>query len=62
MSANFRYHNSYLGLTPDRAVFDKLISQLSSKLDSYDVILGKQKYLAGNVSSQFLIVNPNTYI
>lgn len=38
------------GLETDQAVFDKLIDDLSSKLDVYDKILSKQKYLAGNVS------------
>ncbi|KAF9459961.1 glutathione S-transferase-like protein [Collybia nuda] len=38
----------YWGQTPDKDVFNKLIEQLSAKLDAYDVILGKQKYLAGN--------------
>ncbi|KAJ7097157.1 glutathione S-transferase [Mycena belliarum] len=37
-----------LGLTPDKAVFDTLISGLSAKLEVYEIILGKQKYLAGD--------------
>ncbi|KAJ7198281.1 glutathione S-transferase [Mycena pura] len=36
------------GLTTDQARFDALVEQLSAKLDGYEVILGKQKYLAGN--------------
>jgi len=36
------------GLTPDQAVFDELIKGLNEKLDAYEVILGKQKYIAGN--------------
>jgi hypothetical protein len=43
-------------------VFKQLISQLSSKLDAYDVILGKQKYLAGNVSRQSFVAGRNAYI
>jgi len=39
------------GLTPDIAVFDNLISELGTKLDVYEVILSKQKYIAGDVSS-----------
>jgi len=39
----------YKGLTPDKAVFENLIEQLNIKLDAYDEILGKQKYLAGDV-------------
>ncbi|KAG6826977.1 hypothetical protein H0H92_013682 [Tricholoma furcatifolium] len=38
------YHNA----TPDPAVFDALIKKLDAKLDVYDKILGKQKYLAGD--------------
>ncbi|KAJ7111837.1 glutathione S-transferase [Mycena epipterygia] len=37
-----------MGGTSDKAVFDALVAQLSAKLDAYEVILGKQKYLAGN--------------
>ncbi|KDR68523.1 hypothetical protein GALMADRAFT_256753 [Galerina marginata CBS 339.88] len=36
------------GITPDQEVFDKLIAGLSAKLDVYDKILSKQKYLAGD--------------
>ncbi|KAJ7157541.1 glutathione S-transferase [Mycena crocata] len=36
------------GMQPDKATFDTLIAGLSGKLDAYEVILGKQKYLAGN--------------
>ncbi|KAJ7097165.1 thioredoxin-like protein [Mycena belliarum] len=36
------------GLTPDKAVFDTLIAGLSAKLEVYEIILGKQKYLAGD--------------
>ncbi|KAJ7868456.1 glutathione S-transferase [Mycena leptocephala] len=36
------------GQASDKAVFDALIAGLSAKLDAYEVILGKQKYLAGN--------------
>lgn len=38
----------YLGLKPDQAVFEELIKQLAAKLDGYEAILSKQKYLAGN--------------
>jgi len=38
----------YSGLTPDQAVFEESIKQLSGKLDGYEAILSKQKYLAGN--------------
>ncbi|KAF9001505.1 glutathione S-transferase [Cyathus striatus] len=38
----------YHGLTPDPEKFKSLVEQLSAKLDVYDQILGKQKYVAGN--------------
>jgi len=37
-----------IGQTTDVAAFEKIIVSLSAKLDAYDVILGKQKYLAGD--------------
>ncbi|KAF8875523.1 glutathione S-transferase [Infundibulicybe gibba] len=36
------------GGVPDEAVYNRLIATLTSKLDAYDIILGKQKYLAGD--------------
>ncbi|KAJ6517988.1 glutathione S-transferase [Mycena vitilis] len=36
------------GQASDKGVYDTLIAGLSVKLDAYEVILGKQKYLAGN--------------
>jgi glutathione S-transferase len=42
-----------MGGTSDKAVFDNLISALSMKLDVYDGILAKQKYLSGNVGILF---------
>ncbi|KAL0573070.1 hypothetical protein V5O48_008896 [Marasmius crinis-equi] len=36
------------GLTSDPKVFSELIGQLEGKLKAYEVILGKQKYIAGN--------------
>ncbi|KAG6839920.1 hypothetical protein C0991_010364 [Blastosporella zonata] len=38
----------YHGQTPDPAVFDALIKKLDAKLDVYDTILSKQKYVAGD--------------
>ena len=43
-----------MGLKPDQAVFDDLIKSLSARLDVYEVILSKQKYIAGNVRLLFL--------
>jgi len=36
------------GLTPDNDVVEKHVADLSDKLDVYDKILSKQKYLVGN--------------
>ena len=38
------------GLTPDREAFEKHMVELSGKLEVYDKILSKQKYLLGDVS------------
>lgn len=38
------------GATGEQEVFESLIKTLSEKLDVYDRILGKQKYVAGDVS------------
>lgn len=37
------------GGTPDKEVFNTHIEKLSARLDVYDDILSKQKYVAGNV-------------
>jgi hypothetical protein len=41
------------GLEPDLAEFEKQIELLDKKLDVYDAILSKQKYLAGDVRFSF---------
>lgn len=38
-----------VGQTTDQAAVDAAVAQLSAKLDAYEVILGKQKYVAGDV-------------
>ncbi|KAF5374480.1 hypothetical protein D9615_009067 [Tricholomella constricta] len=38
----------FFGQTPDQAVFQELIKQLGLRLDAYEVILSKQKYVAGD--------------
>lgn len=38
------------GGTADVAAYENLLKVLDAKLDVYDKILSKQKYLAGNVS------------
>ena len=43
------FSTSRQGLTPDKEVYGKHIADLSGKLDVYDQILSKQKYLVGDV-------------
>ncbi|KAJ3493802.1 hypothetical protein NLJ89_g10935 [Agrocybe chaxingu] len=38
----------HFGLAFDQATYDRLLATLTAKLDAYDDILGKQKYLAGD--------------
>jgi hypothetical protein len=40
-----------LGLKTDEARTQEHIEKLNGKLDAYEAILSKQKYLAGNVSA-----------
>ena len=40
----------YHGLPPDDAAAAKFLEGLDGKLDGYEAILSKQKYLAGDVS------------
>jgi hypothetical protein len=42
-----------MGGKSDEAVFQDLVTTLSNKLAVYDKILGKQKYLAGDVSASY---------
>ena len=37
------------GATADPKRVEELVGKLNGKLDGYEVILGKQKYLAGDV-------------
>ena len=41
--------NRYRGLQPDKEAFEKHIAALALKLDVYEKILSKQKYVAGDV-------------
>lgn len=43
------------GLVTDQVALDAAVASLDAKLDAYEVILGKQKYLAGDVRSKFAI-------
>jgi hypothetical protein len=40
---------TYFGAVPDQALVDAQLEILDKKLDVYDVILSKQRYLAGDV-------------
>ena len=42
-------------LTSDQEVADNALKQLEVKLDVYDQILSKQKYVAGDVSSTITV-------
>lgn len=42
----------YRNLEPDEKVVKEQVEKLSAKLDAYEVILSKQKYLGGEVSSR----------
>lgn len=44
------------GATPDKERVESLLSTMNAKLDAYETILSKQKYLAGDVS--FSRLNP----
>ena len=50
------------GLTPDNEVVEKHIADLSAKLDVYDKILGKQKYLAGDVRLSFWLITQTYHV
>ena len=49
------------GLIPDKEVLEKHLGDLSVKLDVYDKILSKQKYLLGEVRF-FSFLLPHTWI
>ena len=49
------------GLTPDKEVFEGYMAELSVKLEVYDKILSKQKYLLGDVR-QFLLADTSTLL
>lgn len=45
-------HRRYRGLQPDEALIKGHLEKIDSKLDVYEQILSKQKYIAGDVSSK----------
>ena len=46
------FFSRFLGIETNEALYEKAIADLSKKLDVYDKILAKQKYLAGDVSGR----------
>ena len=46
--------NRRQGLAPNKEAFEKHVADLSGKLDVYDKILSKQKYLLGDVRTFLL--------
>lgn len=53
------------GLEVDQKVLDDMLTKLDERLNGYERILGKQKYLAGNVSisnNSFLSESHEPYI
>jgi len=49
----------YYGLETDQAVLDQHVKDLSVKLEVYDQILSKQRYLAGDVRTYILSSDKN---
>ena len=47
----------FRGLTPDLKVYEKHMADLNVKLDVYDKILSKQKYIAGDVGIFSSLIN-----
>jgi glutathione S-transferase len=50
------------GLQPDKEAFEKHIAALALKLDVYEKILSKQKYVAGDVRVLLNYVNMNMHL
>lgn len=44
------HYASFRGVEPDAKVVAENVEKLAAKLDGYEAILKKQKYLAGDVS------------
>lgn len=57
-----RAWNRLLGLEGDRGLIKTLMEQAGPKLDAYERILSKQKYLAGNVCIFSPFTTPPTLI
>ena len=54
--------SSMHGLTTNQEIFDELIGNLDKRLDVYDQILSKQKFVAGEVRFSFLPLTVFTYV
>ena len=50
------------GLQPDKEAFEKHVAALALKLDVYEKILSKQKYVAGDVCVLRNYVNMNMHL
>ena len=50
------------GLQPDKEEFEKHIAALALKLDVYEKVLSKQKYIAGDVCVLNNYVNEHAFI
>ena len=48
-------YSRYRGLEPDQAVLEGHLRELGAKMDVYDKILSKQKYLGGDVHTSYII-------
>ncbi|KAF8214853.1 glutathione S-transferase [Mycena galopus ATCC 62051] len=46
--ATEKFKQTHLGMQPDQAIIDTQLEILDKKLDAYEVILGKHRYLAGD--------------
>lgn len=51
------YSPLFDGAAPDEEVASEHQAKLEAKLDAYEVILAKQKYLGGNVRSKVMFCN-----
>lgn len=60
-SGSFHLHR-FRGLQPDKEEFEKHIAALALKLDVYEKILSKQKYVAGDVCVLHNYVNMNIHL
>lgn len=53
-ACSYRQLSRRLNLEPDPVMYKELSDNFNATLDVYDQILGKQKYIAGDVSQRAL--------